>query len=63
MPRIADPACAERIATSVSKGERQTLDRLARAQRVNLATIVRWAVVEYIARTEDTAQARVAVAS
>jgi hypothetical protein len=50
MPRLPDPSVAARVSTGISVGERQELAEIADAKRVDLAVVVRWAVLEYLAR-------------
>lgn len=56
MPRVADPNCARRVATGVSEEERIALERIAQRERVQLAAVVRWAVLEYLDRHSDQAR-------
>lgn len=48
MARPASPEFAAKIATGVSAAERHALEQIARAKRVKIAAVLRWAVEEYI---------------
>lgn len=53
MARPASPEFAAKLATGVSEDERLDLQAIARAKRVKVAAVLRWAVEEYLANHRD----------
>lgn len=63
MPRKPSPNFAERVATNVSREQRQALEEYADAHGFTLATVVRIAVANFIRDELDSPITRARVAS